>query len=611
MADPRPTVDITYGEKGPPPPVADLTRTGAVLGPCSAGPLETLTTLTTEADLAPFGFGPGVVAAAEQLALGGAPQFFTRTKSTTAGSSAAAVKMPGPGAVGTAVDIGAANSGVRYLAKVLGATIQQINPGAVTASTTVAVNVKAIAVTLKHDGAAITATGDEVRAAVANSAAAMALLASVANVGNGSGLAVAGGPTALPFGSAGTLSVTTGAAFDAHDILIQVLRAGTVGTQPYPTFRWSADGGDADYKKSVSDTTVGGSWSGEQTIPATGILALKDLTLDTGVVVTLSGALEVGDTWRIVTTAPTTSQADVAVALAQALSDLTRQFSFTHVAVASDLAAATAYDATLQSAAGFPLYRGLRAFLGVRDQASNETEDAWGNAIVGDFDGATPFVSAQGRIVLCPGHARHYSARTGRYFWRSLSFAAAARRAQRAVHEDLGKVGSPPRPIANVVQLRHDEALKLLFAGHRMTSAMTHSGVGIFFTKTLALAAQGSRYGRQPIGAVMDQVALIARQAGLGYLLDTEVADETGAIAIEVANSIEDVIAAQIATYLYKRKEDGKVSASPVPSGEKLVTVARDYNFAQLNELRLTINVWHVGYNDKVSIDLNVVTAGS
>ncbi len=89
---------------------------------------------------------------------------------------------------GTPVDIGANNSGVRYTANQPSVRVRHVDPAAVQASTVVTVAAPDITVTLKNTtGGAVDATADEVRAAVAASTQAMALLASVANVGNGSG----------------------------------------------------------------------------------------------------------------------------------------------------------------------------------------------------------------------------------------------------------------------------------------------------------------------------------------------------------------------------------------------------------------------------------------
>lgn len=96
----------------------------------------------------------------------------------------------------TPVDIltGVANAGIRLTVKVGGVTIRLINPGVLTASTTVAVTNRAIEVTLKHDGTNITATSNDVIAALIASASAKELLATV---GTAPGHDGAGTPTAL------------------------------------------------------------------------------------------------------------------------------------------------------------------------------------------------------------------------------------------------------------------------------------------------------------------------------------------------------------------------------------------------------------------------------
>ena len=74
-----------------------------------------------------------------------------------------------------------------------------------------------------------------------------------------------------------------------------ILRGGTVGGSPSPTMRWTADGV---------------SYSGELLIPANGVVALKDLYLDTGVTVTFTGVLVKGDKFSFTCTAPTSSAAE-------------------------------------------------------------------------------------------------------------------------------------------------------------------------------------------------------------------------------------------------------------------------------------------------------------
>lgn len=79
-------------------------------------------------------------------------------------------------------------------------TLTVVNPGVLTASTTVAVVGNDITVTLKHNGTSITATMQEVADALAASSAASALV-TAAVVGAGATLAVAMAQTALSGGS--------------------------------------------------------------------------------------------------------------------------------------------------------------------------------------------------------------------------------------------------------------------------------------------------------------------------------------------------------------------------------------------------------------------------
>lgn len=99
---------------------------------------------------------------------------------------------------GLAVSLGSGNAGVTYTANQSQITVKHINPGLLTAATTVSVNGTAINVTLAHDGTNPIATADQVRIAVSGNSLAMLLLSAVANTGSGAGIAVATSAISLP-----------------------------------------------------------------------------------------------------------------------------------------------------------------------------------------------------------------------------------------------------------------------------------------------------------------------------------------------------------------------------------------------------------------------------
>lgn len=103
-----------------------------------------------------------------------------------------------------ATNIGSSNAAIALipLASPTGqaVTFAIINPGANTATESVAVTAGAIAVTTRYAGGAITSTGAQILAAVLGSTAAMALLqsATLASGSDGTGTVVAVGATAIP-----------------------------------------------------------------------------------------------------------------------------------------------------------------------------------------------------------------------------------------------------------------------------------------------------------------------------------------------------------------------------------------------------------------------------
>lgn len=592
MATPR--IDVTLKEGGPPVPPADLTNIVHVIGPGYGATATVPQTITTEADLTGQ-HGPGPELAAAALNAGGQPVYYTPSVVATPGSSGTVVKTPKSAATG--VSIGTGNAGVTYTAKVQGVTVAHVNPGALTASESVSVVGTAISVTLRHDGTNPTSTAEQVRAAVAGSAAAM-LLVSVANTGDGTGTAIAAGATAIPYGSTAKMLVTTDVPVNRFDVVARCVRGGAVAGSPLPTMQFSLDAGD-DQK--------GGTWSPEKVIPSSGIVALNDNKITSGLSVTFTGTLEAGDIWRFTTTAPVSDATGITDAMQAALNDQTRLFGFFAIENPLDSALEISVDTVIQTADDAPMYKWLYALIRSRDQNSGESATTWRDAINNDFNGVSPVTSAQGRTWLLSGAYRRFSIYTRRYYRSSPVYAATRRRVSRPVHEDLGrrKTGA----LDDALSLYHDETLNASFSNNRQITMYT--GDGIFFTKTQTLAPADSRYNRGPVVAVMMQSAKICHTVGRTFILDSNIADPiTGAIADEDARSMESQMEQPLRGFLFSQKKDGKISASPPKDGQKMVEVLQDYNYLDTNELRIEVAVIPVGYNDAVKIGLTLQIPG-
>jgi hypothetical protein len=198
----------------------DLSAIPCVIGPCSAGPINEVTTLTTVSDLAQFGHGPGVEHAADILNVAGGPVYFVRPTTTTPSTLSSVTKTLG-NPVGTPVTAfgsvlvpgGTATGDVLVTAKQAAVTLQVLNPGVVTAATLVNVTGTAIVVTLKHDGTNITETGTGLAAAINGSVPAFALVGAAAQ-GGGAGTAGALATAALDDGAINFTALQTGVSFE-------------------------------------------------------------------------------------------------------------------------------------------------------------------------------------------------------------------------------------------------------------------------------------------------------------------------------------------------------------------------------------------------------------
>lgn len=211
-----PGVQVNLRRTSTPPNPQDLAAIPCVIGPSSAGPTNTVTTLTTLNDLAQFGDGIGIDHAADILNVAGGPVYYVRPNTTTPGTLSTVTKIYGH-PVGTPVHLYGSvlidgvddNGDVLITAKTLGVSIQVIDPGAVTAATIVTVIGNSIQVTLKHDMAAITETGTGLAAAINGSVAAAALVTAAAQ---GTGASVTGplASTSLDDGAININALTPG-----------------------------------------------------------------------------------------------------------------------------------------------------------------------------------------------------------------------------------------------------------------------------------------------------------------------------------------------------------------------------------------------------------------
>ena len=168
------SIEIVQKRSQPLTAVNDTTGIPIVIGPCSAGPINTPVQLFSDADLVQFGAGRTVELAAMLGRIVGYPFWFCRSTTSTVSTISSVTKTYG-NPVGTPViSYGSVlapgstvNGDVLYTAKVLGVNLVVINPGVVTPATTIVTVGQSITITLKHDGVNVTETGTALAAAIA------------------------------------------------------------------------------------------------------------------------------------------------------------------------------------------------------------------------------------------------------------------------------------------------------------------------------------------------------------------------------------------------------------------------------------------------------------
>lgn len=223
-------------------------------------------------------------------------------------------------------------------------------------------------------------------------------------------------------GTGVSVMTVTGTPFDRYDVIVEVLRAGTAGTDPEPGFRTTLDGGRT--------------WSKEIRMPAD--RTYEGLEATTGLVLNFTAAtLVVGDTYTFTVAAPTVIAADVVDALV-ALRQTTEPFSLVYVVGAFDRTdTATIVDTV---ATFIPKKKFCRVITETVD-AGVDTEADWMADLADDFAGFESDLAS-----VAAGYIGIRDVLTNAVLWRSIGQLAAIRAALVQVSRDLAAVADGPLP---------------------------------------------------------------------------------------------------------------------------------------------------------------------
>lgn len=369
-------------------------------------------------------------------------------------------------------------------------------------------------------------------------------------------------------------------------------------------FRWNFEVGDGSGVVAAADTVVLTDpslvWSSEKLVPVSGIVALSDSRIDTGITATFTGTLEADDRWVGESTLPSSSTADMLTALDAVLADSVNRAATVVFASSYDRAGALLLDTEIQAALQT---RQLSAFFTVRgigEGVSNETHDEWQTDTTLDWIGYT---SSKGALSGCAGEYLHTDPRTLRQMRRYWLFAVSGRKAAAPYHQSLGKraaetaSGAVPR----CVGLYHDEDKMPGLGDQRFITAttMTQRPGQRYITESPTLAdANDDGYTLQEYRATVMVGVRTCNDATPELLLASyptiKEADDTGApigaLTIPAALDIESFLGAQVLGEWQRIKSDGNPSIGEFPDGVKPVEVLRTNDFATTKTILFRVN---------------------
>ena len=137
-----------------------------------------------------------------------------------------------------------------------------------------------------------------------------------------------------PTASDGNMTVS-GSPLDDYNVIVNIVRAGKVGTAPYPTIQYSLDGGQ--------------SYSEEIAVPISGVYVVPS----TGLTLTFTNSTNgffIGDSFKFTTVAATWNNTNLSTALTALLADTGRNYGFIHIIGVADSTIATTVASYMNAA---------------------------------------------------------------------------------------------------------------------------------------------------------------------------------------------------------------------------------------------------------------------
>lgn len=381
-------------------------------------------------------------------------------------------------------------------------------------------------------------------------------------------------------GSGASVMTVTGAPFDAYDVIVTAVRAGTAGTAPEPGFTISWDGGRTTSREiRMPSTHVYNGFAGQ-----------------TGVTLNFTAAtLAVGDTYRFTTTAPVWAAADVATAL-DALKASSLNASLLYVVGEAAKTDADTIATSLNDYVNRKKFE--RLIVEARDLEAEESEATWIAAIEADY---AAFLND--RVVVAAGYAIVPSSITKIAFRRSMGQLAIVRAGLARFGRDVGAVSDgplvPSRTGQSTSEVFHDEALQPGLDSNRFMTLTSYNGkTGYYVTNANIMCGPTSDFTLLQYGRVMDRACAVAYQYFTDLLgEDVRLDRKTGYILEKDARAIE--------TASDQKLNDALVATNNA-SGVT-TTLSRVDNISVTKTLTVTIEILPKGYIKTVAITMTFV----
>jgi hypothetical protein len=399
-------------------------------------------------------------------------------------------------------------------------------------------------------------------------------------------LAVAGGPVfcmKVPGSTAGAVGAVTptktgtatlaitGAAYDAYDLVLEIVKGAATLVAGTATFRYSLDGGQ--------------SFSAEIAVPVSGIYAIPESNVTLTWTYTTGTAFVAGDKWSATATAPDYSTTDLGTAATALLADPRTWFLLHAVGAPATLSAARSRFSALAThmATAEAGYRYTFAMMDApQDTDANLVANTTG---FGDL--------ANVRVGVGAGFVNVISPITGRTLKRSVAWEATARASRVQPSQDLAAVEDGPLP--GVASLVRDERASEGLDAARFTTARTIVGrQGYYLTRGRLLAPAGSDYSLIQNRRVMDIASSVARDRALRFLNSKVPVNANGTIQDASASAIEGYIESGLRGELTEREDATDVS----------VEVDRVTNILSTGLLKIRVRVRPYGYASSIEVEL-------